>query len=259
MSIIKISNLNMGYPGQTVFKDFCLELPQQQLIMLIGPNGSGKSSLLHCLSGLQQPETGVVTIMDHPLTHYSQNELAKIRAFMPQQTITPEAMTVQELVACGRYAYQGFFGLKSREDEEAITWAMQMCNVTQFAEKQLSALSGGEGQRVWLASALAQKAPILMLDEPCSYLDISYQIDLMKLLRELVDQEGLTVIMSTHDLNHTAQYGDHLVALKQGALLSHGPVSQTLNDPLVRDLFGVRTEFCTSNISGKQFYMFHAA
>ncbi|EFO32695.1 ferrichrome transport ATP-binding protein FhuC [Roseibium sp. TrichSKD4] len=258
MSDVKLTNFSMGYDRRLLFDDVCLDVPAGRLTALIGPNGSGKSSLLRAMCGLQAASSGSVQLKGREVSTYRASDLAKVRAFMPQHTITPEAMTAKQLVGCGRYAYQGLFGAVSREDKEAIDWAMEVCGVAIFKSKQLQDLSGGERQRVWLASALAQKAPILMLDEPCSYLDISYQIDLMELLRDLVDSEQLTVILSSHDLNHAAQFADNLIALKSGRVQSTGDVADALTGDLVRDLFNVRTEFQTSAVSGKSFCMFHA-
>lgn len=259
MAHLSVAGLSLTYNTTQLFSDLSLDIPEQKLTTLIGPNGSGKSTLLRCMCGLQHPQQGKILLGGKALGDYRQSELAKIRAFMPQHTITPEAMNLRHLVECGRYAYQGLLGGASAEDREAVEWAMEVCGVAQFATRQVAALSGGERQRAWLASALAQKAPILILDEPCSYLDISYQIELMELLRRLVDEQGLTVIMSTHDLNHSAQYADRLVAMKSGAIIAEGDVTQILSDALVHRLFGVRTEIQTSTVSGKSFCIFHAA
>lgn len=259
MSHVKLNDICLSYGDCQLFDGLSLEVPARQFTAFVGPNGSGKSSLLRIIAGLQSPSAGDISLMNRPLATYRVAELAQIRAFMPQHTIIPEAMTVRQLVKCGRYAYQGLFAIANKEDEHAVEWAMSVCGVTNFHNTQLSEMSGGEQQRAWLASALGQKAPILLLDEPCSYLDISYQIELMQLLRDLVDHEGLTVVMSSHDIAQSAQYADHLIAMKNGRLMAEGPVDQTLTADLIKKLFNVNTEFHTSAVTGRSHCIFHAS
>lgn len=259
MQHVELSNIVFGYRDKPLFDDLSLTITPQSMTALVGPNGSGKSSLLRIIAGLQRATYGEVRLMGQALNHFSAPELAKTRAFMPQHTITPEAMTVRQLVQCGRYAYQGWFASPSAEDAAAVDWAMDACGVTRFKDIQVDALSGGERQRAWLASALSQKAPILIFDEPCSYLDIRHQIDLMRVLRDLVDNDGLTVILSLHDIAQAAQYADQVVALSNGQVESSGEVDQVLSAELVESVFGVSAEFYTSNLTGKRHCIFHAA
>lgn len=258
MPSIELHSANLSYGQQQVFNDLSLQIPEGKLTALIGPNGSGKSTLLRVIAGLLMLDTGRLSLDGQGLRNYSARELAKIRAFLPQHPITPEAMTVEQLVECGRFAYQGLFASANQEDKEAVQWAMAKCGVSQFSGKLVSTLSGGERQRVWVASALAQKAPLILLDEPCSYLDISYQLDLMQLLRQIVDEQHLTIVMSSHDINHCAQFADHMVAVSGGSVAASGPVDQVLDGELVATLFGVQTEFFQSPRSGKQVCAFHA-
>ncbi|WP_421781890.1 ABC transporter ATP-binding protein [Kiloniella litopenaei] len=259
MSLIDLKNISLKYAQTQLFSDISLTLESKNLISLIGPNGSGKSTLLRIIAGLLKPDHGKVWVQGQNVESYNRKDLARVRAFLPQQPILPEGMTVEQLVHCGRFAYQGMFSGPSKEDREVVAWAMAVCGVASFADKLLDALSGGEQQRVWLASALAQKAPILLLDEPSSFLDISYQLDLMGLLRKLVDDEGITVIMSSHDINHTSQYSDTVIALKQGKLSAFGTTADQLNSDLVGKIFNVTSEFVQSPLSGKPFCLAHTS
>lgn len=259
MSHVKLKNVCFGFKEKTLFDNLSLDLSSVKMTTLVGPNGSGKSTLLRIIAGLQAARSGTVSLFGRRITSYKPTELAQVRAFMPQHTITPEAMTVRQLVECGRYAYQKLFSSPCREDTKAVDWAMSVCGVASFQNKQVCSLSGGERQRAWLASALGQKAPLLILDEPCSYLDISHQLELMQLLRDLVDNENLTVILSSHDIAQSTQYADNMIALHGGQLMANGPVKDALSADLIKELFQVRTEFCLSEITGKPHCIFHSA
>lgn len=258
MPQIELNNVTFGYQSKPLFSDLSVRI-DDGFTALIGPNGSGKSSLLRLIAGLDSPEKGAVSVCGAPLGRLSARGMAKVRAFMPQQTITPEAMNVRQLVGCGRYAHRGWLSRAGHEDQDAIDWALDVCGMSAFQNTQIDSLSGGERQRAWLASALSQRAPILLLDEPCSYLDILHQLELMQVLRDLVDHEGLTVVMSSHDIGQAVQYADHIIAMEDGALIAHGLAECTLTSDLIQNVFGVRAEFHTSALTGKRHCMLHAA
>ena len=233
--------LQVGYQDKTIIKDISLTIPDGKVVALLGPNGCGKSTLLKAMARILTPKSGEVLWQEENLHKLPSRWLAKHLALLPQTQPIPEGVTVKDLVAYGRSPYTGFWGRLSRHDHELITQAMQQVGVEALAEQRVSELSGGQRQRVWLAMTLAQDTPYLLLDEPTTYMDLSHQVELMQLLRQL-NNAGKTVITVLHDINQAARYCDHLIVMQAGAIVTQGTPEEVLTTELLSTVFNVDTQ-----------------
>ena len=222
-----------------LLNDISINLPKGKLYGLIGHNGSGKSTLIKLLSGELVPSSGSVLLEQQPIQRFSTKELAKHIAYLPQRLPEAADFYARELVMLGRFPWQKWLKKPTALDHEIVDLAMAQTQVTQFAEQMVNTLSGGERQRVWLAMCLAQQCQYLLLDEPLSALDIVYQVEVMQLIRRLVDDQGLTVVLILHDINLAAQFCDELIALKGGKLCKHAPVHEVMQQSVLQEIFGV--------------------
>ncbi|WP_273794996.1 ABC transporter ATP-binding protein [Brucella intermedia] len=241
--LLSCSGLSVAYDRRKALNAFDLSLRRGEIRALIGPNGSGKSTALQTLAGLIRPAEGTVEIEGQPITSMSRRQLARHLAFLPQQPSAPEEMTVEQLVSQGRFAHVGLFRSYGAEDQEAIRWAVESTGLAGFAHRCLCELSGGERQRAWISAALAQKAQILLLDEPTSFLDIGYQIEILDLVYRLSRENGVTVVMSIHDLNQAMSIGDRISLLEKGQLIFDGKPARLAESGLIEKVFRVKGNF----------------
>ena len=216
-----------------------LEVLRGELVGILGPNGSGKTTLLKVLMGALRPQSGSVTLDGRLLGDWSQRQIARQVAFVPQETHAPFDFTVLDIVLMGRYPHLGTFTLEGPEDLAIARRALDATATAEFEERPFSTLSGGEKQRVVIASALAQTPQLLLLDEPTASLDIGHEIEVQMLLRRLNADANVTMVLSTHDLNLAAALCHRLVLLKDGQVLDAGPTAQVLTSAAVRALYGV--------------------
>ncbi len=236
---LRADGITVNYGGPPVLQDVCLDIPTGKITALIGPNGCGKSTLLRAL-GRQQPIAhGQVFLGGDPIQKFSSREFARYVSFLPQQPVTPEGVTVREVIAYGRYPYTGAFGSLDRKDHTAIEQAASQAGVESLLDILATDLSGGQRQRVWVAMTVAQQTPILLLDEPTTYLDPAYQIEILDLVKEL-NATGRTVVMVVHDMTHAARFADHIIALKEGEVVAAGDTDQVMSSELVFEIFGIR-------------------
>ncbi len=209
-------------------REVSLSVSPGQLLAVAGPNGAGKSTLLRLLSGALRPDAGDVRLDERALGDLSDRERARAIAVVPQSESSPFPVTVREMVGMGRYAHLGRWEPVGNRDRAVVDRALERCAVAPFAERQLEELSGGERQRVRIARALAQEAPILLLDEPTAGLDLRFQMELFHLLREL-RADGLALLLVTHDLNLAARFADRLLLLDRGRAEAIGPPAEILS------------------------------
>ena len=215
--MLNVQHVSGGYSNESVLKDISFEVKRGELFGILGPNGSGKTTLLKMISGILPITTGEIYIKGKRLQEYSAKQLAQIVAVLSQHSSQSFSYTVKETVSLGRYAHQkGWFQTWSNEDEEIVQRVMNQTGVSAFQNKNIQELSGGEKQRVFLAQALAQEPEILLLDEPTNHLDLSYQKELLDLLKHWTTENGLTVISIFHDLNLAGLYCDRLAPARKG-------------------------------------------
>jgi len=216
------SHLSVLYGRRKALTDFSLSMEKGEIRALIGPNGSGKSTALQVLAGLITPSGGKAQIEGTAVAAMSRRAIAKKLAFLPQQPAAPDEMTIAQLVRQGRFPHVGLFRSYDRKDEAAIEWALESTGLTRFADRTLQELSGGERQRAWISAALAQEAGILLLDEPTSFLDIGYQVEVLDLVHRLSRERGVTILMAIHDINQAIAVSDRISLLEKGELRFEG-------------------------------------
>jgi iron complex transport system ATP-binding protein len=243
-------DLVVAYDRAPILDGLSLEIPAGQVTVLVGGNGSGKSTLLRTLARLLKPRGGTVLLDGASIASLPTREVAKRLGMLPQGPVAPEGLTVRQLVAQGRYPHQGWLGQWSDQDEEQTRAALQATELSDLADRPLDALSGGQRQRAWIAMTLAQATPILLLDEPTTFLDVAHQLDILELLRGLNRRDGRTVVMVLHDLNQAARYADHLIALRDGRIVAEGRPSEILTEGLVREVFEVESRVIPDPVSG---------
>lgn len=232
--------LTAGYDNKTILHDVSLSIPSNQISIIIGANGCGKSTLLKTMARLIKPTAGQVTLDDQPILKMAPKQLAKLVGLLPQSPVVPEGITVADLVGRGRYPHHSFFKGWTKQDEEAVAEAMEIMNITEFADRSIDELSGGQRQRVWIAMALAQQTDILFLDEPTTFLDITYQVEILDMLTDLNRKYGTTIVMVLHDINLSARYADHIFAIENGRLVAEGAPKDVITSELIEDLFGLK-------------------
>lgn len=234
-----LKNASFEVPGRTLLQPLSLTFPPGKVTGLIGHNGSGKSTLLKMLGRHHVASSGEVLLNQQPVGRWNSKAFARQVAYLPQQLPAAEGMTVRELVAIGRYPWHGALGRFGQEDRDRVEDAIAQVGLNAFAGRLVDSLSGGERQRAWLAMMVAQNSRCLLLDEPTSALDIAHQVEVLALIKALSQQRGLTVIAVLHDINMAARYCDHLVALRQGAMIAEGDAEAIMQPEVLGAIYGI--------------------
>ncbi|WP_326591767.1 ABC transporter ATP-binding protein [Streptomyces sp. NBC_01294] len=235
-------NVTLGYDQRVIAENLSVEIPDNSFTVIVGPNACGKSTLLRALSRMLKPSAGRVLLDGQAIGSMPAKKVAKTLGLLPQSSIAPDGITVADLVSRGRYPHQGLLRQWSAEDERVVNESMASTGVAELADRAVDELSGGQRQRVWIAMALAQQTPLLLLDEPTTYLDIQHQIDVLDLCAELHEEQGRTLVAVLHDLNHAARYATHLIAMRGGEVVAEGPPAEVVTAELVEKVFGLRCQ-----------------
>lgn len=240
MTAIQVENLCFSYTGFPVLRDLSFVVPSGSLLAILGPNGSGKTTLLHLLAGLLFPQTGSIHIQGKSLASLSPSQRALILSLVRQEYLPAFDFSVYETVLMGRTSRFGWFGFESSIDRHAVTQALRDTDTLDLADRRLDQLSSGQRQRVFIARALAQNTPILLLDEPTAFLDLQHQLIIFDLLSDLKSKFGKTLLLVTHDLNLASQYADTILYLGCQRTYFMGPVCQAITDRQIESFFRVR-------------------
>ncbi|MEH7349169.1 MULTISPECIES: ABC transporter ATP-binding protein [Gottfriedia] len=232
-------NITIKYDNRVISRNLSVQIPDGSFTVIVGPNGCGKSTLLRTLSNLLKPSEGQILLDGKAITSYKSKEVARKLGLLPQSSTAPDGITVANLVAHGRYPYQSLIRQWTDEDEAAVMSAMELTNTSDLSHRYVDELSGGQRQRVWVAMVLAQQTPMLLLDEPTTYLDIAHQIELLELFKDL-NQQGNTLVAVLHDLNHAARYADNIIAMKDGQVIAQGDPREIITAKLVEEVFGLK-------------------
>ena len=248
MRSLQAAELSLSYENRTIIDGLDLTIPPGRITALVGPNGCGKSTLLRGLSRLLKPRSGAVYLDGKAIVRLNAKEVAKQIGILPQAPTAPEGMTVYELVAQGRYPHQGWFEQWSDTDAQVIVEALTVTNLSDLADRPLDTLSGGQRQRAWIAMALAQDTEILLLDEPTTYLDMAYQLEVLDLLHDL-NEQGRTIVMVLHDLNQACRYADHLIALREGCIVAQGAPVEVMTEEIVAQVFGLACQIALDPVT----------
>ncbi|WP_274307194.1 ABC transporter ATP-binding protein [Solibacillus daqui] len=239
MNGLQTKNLTLNYGDKPVIENLDFAIPSEKITVLVGANGSGKSTLLRSLARLLKPADGEIILHEKSLQTTSSKEIAKELAILPQGPIAPEGMTVYQLVKQGRFPHQKWYQQWSKEDEDHVEKALAATHLIEMKDLPVEALSGGQRQRAWIAMTLAQSTPIILLDEPTTYLDMTHQIELLDFLFDLNRIEKRTIVMVLHDLNLACRYADHLVAVHNRTVAIEGPPEEILTEEVVQQIFSM--------------------
>lgn len=235
---LKAENLKAAYDGKVIVDGVSLTIPKNEFTVIIGPNGCGKSTLLKTLSRLLKPFAGSVLLDGNDINNISTKDIAKNLGLLPQSHTMPEGILVKDLVARGRFPHRSFLSRWSEADDRAVEEALAITGLEALSERHVEELSGGQRQRAWLATILAQETPLLLLDEPTTYLDLSHQLDVLDMISEL-PEKGRTVLAVLHDLNLSARYAGYMIAMKAGKIVAAGKPEIILTEELVKEIFGI--------------------
>lgn len=251
--IFEAKNIVTGYDKKIIIDGIDITIPSNKISVIIGANACGKSTLLKTLARLIKPKSGDVIIDGKKITSIPSKELAKVLGLLPQSPVVPEGITVSDLVSRGRFPYQTLLKGMDQTDFDAVEEALEIMGITELANRSVDELSGGQRQRVWIAMALAQQTDILLLDEPTTYLDITYQVEILDLLTDLNRKRGTTIVMVLHDINLSARYADYIFALRKGKLIDQGTPSEVITSELIDKVFGLDCTVIKDPVSSSPF------
>ncbi|MCJ7841434.1 ABC transporter ATP-binding protein [Lederbergia sp. NSJ-179] len=250
MQTLTANQLTLGFGDTIIIDELNIEIPKGEITVFIGPNGCGKSTLLRSLARLLKPKHGHVYFNGKNMAKLRAKDVAKKMAVLPQGPVTPDGLTVYELVKQGRHPYRDWMKQWSQKDEEAVQHALKSTNMLPLADRHVDSLSGGQRQRAWIALTLAQATDMILLDEPTTYLDMTHQVEVLDLLFELNEKENRTIIMVLHDLNLASRYAHHIIALKDKKIFAQGKPEEIITSELVKSVFDMKCNIACDPIFG---------
>ncbi|WFA09287.1 ABC transporter ATP-binding protein [Tissierella sp. Yu-01] len=239
MEAISVKNLSVAYEDNVIIDQMNLSIPKGKINIIIGSNGCGKSTLLKSIARIIEPRSGEIFINNKDIQTQKEKFLATQIAFLPQGPICPSGMTVKELVAYGRFPHQKMIGGLKSHDKEIINWAIEETGLKEFKDREIESLSGGQRQRAWIAMTLAQETDVIMLDEPTTYLDMSYQLEVLQLLEKLNKEKGITIVMVLHELNNACRFASNIIGLKDGKIVCQGLPKDAITEDNLREIYGI--------------------
>ena len=250
MSTLRATDLQLAYDGAPVVDGLSLEIPEGQVTVICGPNACGKSTLLRALARLLKPRRGAVHLDGEAIARMPTRQVAVRLGLLPQAPSAPEGLTVEDLVGRGRFPHQRWFQQWTPDDEVAVERALALTHTDVLRDRPVDELSGGQRQRAWVAMALAQDTPILLLDEPTTFLDLAHQVEVLDLLAHLNEEQGRTIVMVLHDLNEACRYAHHIVAMREGRIHAQGRPAEVVDAAMVRDVFGLDAAVIEDPVAG---------
>lgn len=239
MEAISVNNLSVAYDDNLIIDNLNLSIPKEEITIIIGANGCGKSTLLKSIARIIKPKAGEICINGQDIKKQREKHLATQVAFLPQGPVCPSGMTVKELVSFGRFPHQKMIGGLNSHDKEIIDWAIKETGLEEFANRPVENLSGGQRQRAWIAMTLAQETDIIMLDEPTTYLDMSYQLEVLQVLERLNREKKITVVMVLHELNNACRFASNIIGLRKGKIVCEGIPREAITRENLREIYGI--------------------
>lgn len=255
--MIEGNGLSLNLDGKRVLHEVSFRFQAGGMYGIIGPNGAGKSTLLSLIAGTALPDAGELRLGGKPAAQWTRKELARHVAVLQQGGLTPVGFTVKEVVGMGRFPYQNWMGEEKRDSAPLVERILALTGLSDMADRQIDRLSGGERQRVALAKVMVQEPRLLLLDEPTTYLDIGYQLQLLDTVKQWQREQGITVVAVLHDLNLAAQYCEELYVLRSGRIEASGPPEAVVNAELVERVYGARSVVVRHPVSGVPQLLLH--
>ena len=250
---MKVKNVHFSYGKNKILNGVSFQIEEGKVTTIMGANGCGKSTLFSLMTKNLYPAKGNIFLKGKNILNLNLKEFARKVAIVQQYNTASDDITVESLISFGRTPYKKMMQANSREDEEKIQWAMEVTGLTEYRNREVSRLSGGQRQRVWIAMALAQGTNTLFLDEPTTYLDIRYQIEILKLVKKLNQEYGITIVMVLHDINQAITYSDRIIGLKDGQVLVEGAPEDVITEESIRELYGINLG--VTSIDGRKFVL----
>lgn len=250
MSTITVKDVSVGYDRENVLEHINVSIPKEKVTIIIGSNGCGKSTLLKTIARILKSRDGEILINHQNIKKIKTKALAQMVAVLPQSPQTPPGLLVKELVSYGRFPYQSTLGGLQKEDFDVIHWALKETGLNDLEQRALDQLSGGQRQRAWIAMALAQQTEILLLDEPTTYLDMSYQLEILNLLQKMNRENQQTIVMVLHELNLACRFADHIIGMKEGKIMFEGSPKDVITVHNLEKIYGVKVELQESKHGG---------
>lgn len=236
---IRLSKLSVGYNGRALIGDIDLAIQRGEIVTLIGPNGAGKSTILKTITRQLEPVSGKVLFEDRLFTDYTWKELSKKVAVVLTDRVKPELMTCHDIVATGRYPYTGRLGILSEEDEKKVDEALEIVHAGELGQRDFNSISDGQKQRILLARAIAQEPEVLVLDEPTSYLDVRYKLDLLKIIGDMAKKKGITVVLSLHEIDLAMKISDRIICVGGDGIRHIGRPEEIFQEERIRELYEI--------------------
>ncbi|MFV0528682.1 MAG: ABC transporter ATP-binding protein [Lachnospiraceae bacterium] len=252
MNSISTENLAVAYDKHLVVDNLTMQIPEGKITSIVGPNGCGKSTMLKAIGRIMKPRSGMVYINGNDIRTLSTREVARKMAILPQAPQAPKGLTVGELISYGRFPHQNRRKKLEEEDKKIIAWALAVTKLTEYETTVVDNLSGGQRQRVWIAMALTQQTDLILLDEPTTYLDLYYQLEVLELLYRLNRKQGCTIVMVLHDLNLAARFSDYMIAVRAGQLIHDGVPDEVMNEKVLRETFDIDPEIVLDPRTGRK-------
>lgn len=246
MESISVKNLSVAYESNVIIENMNLCIPKGKISIIIGANGCGKSTLLKTIARINKLKNGDIFINNKNIKKVKEKDIAREVAFLPQGPVCPSGLTVRELVAYGRFPHQKMIGGLNSHDKEVIDWAIEETGLSEFADREVENLSGGQRQRAWIAMTLAQETEIIMLDEPTTYLDMSYQLEVLEVLEKLNKEKQITVVIVLHELNNACRFANNIIGLKKGKVICEGRPIDVITKESLKEIYGVEAHLQVS-------------
>jgi len=251
MNRLSTNNLTIAYNKNIIINNLEIVIPERKITSIIGPNGCGKSTLLKAIGRILKPERGSVYLDGIDIYTLNTKEVAKKMSILPQSPKAPSGITVGELVSYGRFPHQHGLKKLTVEDKKIIQWAMDITKLSEYEVTLVDNLSGGQRQRVWIAMALAQQTDIILLDEPTTYLDLAYQLEILELLYRLNKEQGCTIAMVLHDLNLASRFSDYIIAMRSGKIIEYGTPDEVICEDVLKKTFNINADIIKDSTSKK--------